>query len=911
MGGYKPIKIAAFETGLVKERPEFLLVNDAFTELENAYLWRQTIRKKSGKSLVGRLRRCYTEKTFFLTDASPWSFNLLVEQGYISAATVAGSPPVVITTPYAHNLENGDTIVISEVAGALGGDLNGNEYTVANVSTTTFEITETTANAYTSGGFWFSNDSLTSEPDAQIQCGSFEMTIGGETITDDGAGVLTGNTGSRDITDIDISGSPTLVVTTDTPHGLANGESITISGVNGALGGDLNGNSYTVANVAASTFEITQATANAYTGGGTYTVYTPASGTINYATGAVTLTHDHGTGTATTISYCYYPGLPVMGLRLRELNFVNIEDLVAFDTKYAYELASGAFRELVAGTQWNGSDSDFFWSVNYWVDASQNKLFWVGNGTAPATLDPIRYYNGTAWTDFTPYLDTAGMAGSPILWQAKVFLPFRGRMLMFNTWEGSTTGNAVNYKQRIRWSQIGTPINQAANGSWDSVAVGKGGFLDIPTSQDIIGAGFVRDNLVVFCERSTWVLRYTGRKFQPFEIEKVNTELGAESTFSLINFDTSLVGIGDKRIVSCDSFKCEPIDIKIPDFAIRIKNDNNGPSRVQGIRDIPKRLVYWAYPDSDHNQTSQGTYPAKRLVYNYEEDSWAIFRDSLTCMGTRWLVSDKTWNDFAETTDNWISWEKANFTWQDLQKNQPVIIGGNQQGYVHDLDSQTQNSPSLFITAITADGSTITSITMPNHNLDEFDIIEVSGIPAGTGYATAMNNQVFKVTPTGVDTVTLKYWNATDLEWQPFVTAEETYLGCGQAAVIDNFKITTRKFEHLDEGQKIQVGHIDTLFADTQSGDVTLRVFVDYLDTEPVNDGSDSFFNVTVPTTESSLDLARGTQVLVRSFCPTRGNFVQLSYTYSDEQMATSDALNEVVISAIVIWERMAGRLTI
>ena len=38
MAGYKPIKISGFETGLVQEREDFLLVEDAFPILENTYI---------------------------------------------------------------------------------------------------------------------------------------------------------------------------------------------------------------------------------------------------------------------------------------------------------------------------------------------------------------------------------------------------------------------------------------------------------------------------------------------------------------------------------------------------------------------------------------------------------------------------------------------------------------------------------------------------------------------------------------------------------------------------------------------------------------------------------------------------------------------------------------------------------
>jgi len=142
------------------------------------------------------------------------------------------------------------------------------------------------------------------------------------------------------------------------------------------------------------------------------------------------------------------------------------------------------------------------------------------------------------------------------------------------------------------------------------------------------------------------------------------------------------------------------------------------------------------------------------------------------------------------------------------------------------------------------------------------------------------------------------------------VTAAASYVGCGQVRVKDNFHITTRKFDKRKEGQKIQVGHVDTLFEDTSTGDVTLRVLVDYVPTA-VNTGADTFFNVNVPTTGSALDVQASTQYWIRSFCPTRGNFVQLDYTLSNAQMNSTDSSSNVVISAMVVWQRKAGRLTI
>ena len=54
MPGYQPLYIKGMETGLVQERQEFILPNDAYPILENAYLFREQIRRKQGYELLGR-----------------------------------------------------------------------------------------------------------------------------------------------------------------------------------------------------------------------------------------------------------------------------------------------------------------------------------------------------------------------------------------------------------------------------------------------------------------------------------------------------------------------------------------------------------------------------------------------------------------------------------------------------------------------------------------------------------------------------------------------------------------------------------------------------------------------------------------------------------------------------------------
>ncbi len=762
MAGYKPLRIVGNSTGLVEGREEFILPDDAYPSLVNAYVYRERIKRKQAFELLGRLRRILT------------------------------------------------TVVLGNFGSAGPG------------SGSIFIFTQLGINV--------------SEPDAQIQPGTVAEPL-----------VIT-------------FGAPISQTLTDT--------------------------------LGLGTFSITPA--------GVIT-----SATINYTTGEIFLVFSGAVGaSAATITGAYFPGIPVMGLRTRELTAPNNEQMVAFDQVYAYIFSGTAFQEFLPGTVWTGSDSDFFWSTNYWVGDGNLKIFWVMND-----VDPIRYTNGqpaTNWIDFTPTINSTG----GMLLNALVMLPFRGRLVVFNTTE--TDGTHTN---RIRWAAIGNPfsdlstiVNTINPNAWRDDIRGQGGFLDIPTSESIITVGFVRDNLVIYCERSTWQLRYTGRTIAPFQIEKVNTELGVEGTFSGVQFDTSLVGIGDKGVVECDSFKSERIDIKIPDLVMeQINNNNEGPKRVHGIRNFQTRLAFWIYP----NTASNGIYPDRRLVYNYENDSWAIFTDSLTALGTFQKITSRKWSD--QPT---FSWNQANFPWIDRPALFPSIMGGNQQGFVLYLDEQTTNQESLYIKNITGNTTTPTSINSPNHNLQTSDIIMITSIPTGTPFASSLNGGIFSVNRTGPDDFYLLKYDAASGQ---FITDQldppGTYIGGGLIRVRDNFSILSKKFNYMEEGKQYQLGYIDVLFDATAQGAISMFVYnnydVDYTtNTPPDNAENDTFFNSVVET-NSVTGINGGDKNWKRIFCPTNSNFVTIQWTLSNAQMNGVEQESDVQIDAQVIWSRVGGRLGI
>jgi hypothetical protein len=124
------------------------------------------------------------------------------------------------------------------------------------------------------------------------------------------------------------------------------------------------------------------------------------TGTINYATGDVTLLNSgQNNSNVHVYALSYYPTLPVMGLEDLILEVNQFPGTLAFDTSYSYNIntnqpyaisdvsfyknppATASYTNYVqkstdTATTWNGADYQQFWTVNY-----QGAL-WATNGIA-------------------------------------------------------------------------------------------------------------------------------------------------------------------------------------------------------------------------------------------------------------------------------------------------------------------------------------------------------------------------------------------------------------------------------------------------------------------------------------------------------------------------------------------------
>lgn len=594
-------------------------------------------------------------------------------------------------------------------------------------------------------------------------------------------------------------------------------------------------------------------------------------------------------GSTALTDVIYVPGLPVMGLLTLENRLVNEETLVAFDTAFSYifdgSVPPGTFIDFsfyksppaAANTiiNWSASDANLFWYTNY------QQAFWVTNNKpgfqnlettqqASATFgDGIRWHGQTltaadAWVNFLPQVDTANF-----LMGCLIILPYKGFLITLSTWEGPAFGAQQNFQQRARWNgpSLATPFysltpqnySGGANiNAWRSDIPGNGGFVDAPTAEAIVSAEFIKDTLIVYFERSTWQLRFTGISTLPFLWEKINTELGAESTFSVVPFDKTCIAIGNVGIHECDSVNVQRIDQKIPDEVFAIQNKNSGPERTFGVRDYFNQLVYWSFPyigqvffNDLPNPIYQFKFPNKLLVYNYIDGSFSFFNDAFTCFGYYQQSFDLQWqNDFTNWQDESRTWAVA----QD-QSQFPFVVGGNQQGFVEILMQQLGNAPSLLISQISFGLNTVT-ITSPDHNLTIGQFIKFSEASGTTGLV-GNSFEVIDFPPPTADQFTVQTFNAPG----------GVFTGSGEIIVKNNFNILTKRFNpFISQGQQVRLGFIDFYFFNSIDGQVSVDIFIDEDSSNPITTPPSGFIS-TVQV--SIINITNAVQAVITVSTPT------------------------------------------
>lgn len=447
-------------------------------------------------------------------------------------------------------------------------------------------------------------------------------------------------------------------------------------------------------------------------------------------------------------------------------------------------------------------------------------------------LTPPTYSTGLGWVNFCPPLSqfAFSIAETPAkqyyLVGARMIFPFKDRLLFFGPVIQTSSGSPIYLQDTVIYSQNGTPyytcsftgnpllvttvftpilvpINQTATApAYFEDSTGFGGFVSAGLNQPILTVGNNEDVLVVGFSNVQTKLVYTQNDLVPFNFFLTNSELGSASTFSSVIMDKGVIVKGSRGYTIADQTGARRIDLEVIDLVFETKLTNNGTERFCAQRDFINEWIYFTYPS---NQVSY-VYPNQTLLYNYRDDSWAIFNETYTTYGQFRPAAGLTWNS-APIWDTWNDpWDSGSNTLL-----QPQVIAGNQQGFiVFREDEATSEATSLYIQNIV--GNTITA---PNHCLNNGDYIVITGCLGTVG--PLVNGQIFQVSNTTTTTFFVS---------QP-PTLSGTYLGGGLITRFYIPFIQTKQFPVAwGMARKTRLGPQQYLFTTTTNAQVTLLIFL-------------------------------------------------------------------------------------
>lgn len=507
-------------------------------------------------------------------------------------------------------------------------------------------------------------------------------------------------------------------------------------------------------------------------GDGTLTGSAGGTGTINYTTGAWTLTFNAVVAANTNIYAHYYPNVsrPIMGLKQWDSESTGEHKLVAFDTRRAaiYNASTEVFDPICSVSQvlWVSTGgaipasfstgwaavspytqvfAPFSVSVTATVGANTETTTDDGAGNLPATtnvfdastvdyatgvialvLKGISTGNVTMTADLVGdyFTGTSANFFNTANWLAPAYAASNpGTMYIANnadpitTFDGTdlarppfpitqanytTFTNDINYcldldvyknrlllqrpfvrgdatvsGQSVRWSAINSPTNLIAD------VTGNGGELSAPTNDFIQSSEFLRDQLILLFNNSTWNFRFTGNDFSPFRIDKINTTKSTNAPYATVPYDERITAVGSKGLIATDGVNVQRYDNEVIDEFLKINQAKFAQCYATRFDTINQ--TWTLYPDAETNAQLS----TQILVYNFIENTWGTYDLALSCLGLFYVTADATWNDFGPSSANPTTWEQAEFSWDSYlsQELAPTLLGGALSGgYVYQMN---------------------------------------------------------------------------------------------------------------------------------------------------------------------------------------------------------------------------------
>lgn len=326
----------------------------------------------------------------------------------------------------------------------------------------------------------------------------------------------------------------------------------------------------------------------------------------------------------------------------------------------------------LAGDYFTGNQSNFFNATN-----------WLGDMYMVNNADPITTFDGTnLGRPAFPITLAHRQTGINDIATALDIDVYKNRFLVQRP---TLVGSGSPSGQSIRYSSVQNPTNLVAD------VPGNGGELSAPTDDFIQSSEFLRDQLLVFFTNSVWTFRFTGNSFDPFRWDKINNTKSTSAPYGTVAYDERVTAMGNKGLIACDGVNVQRYDMQIIDQFDKILQSRFQQCFGQRFDEINQTWI--CFPSEYATASPAGPILSDSiLIYNFFENTWAVYDISMSCLGTFMQTVDAKWDEFAVGqyyyNQGFVNWAACEFPWNQylLQNQAPILLGGGEDGMVYILD---------------------------------------------------------------------------------------------------------------------------------------------------------------------------------------------------------------------------------
>lgn len=363
----------------------------------------------------------------------------------------------------------------------------------------------------------------------------------------------------------------------------------------------------------------------------------------------------------------------------------------------------------------------------------------------------------------------------------------------------------ATYNQGVLYSGI-----RDSSGNGDKFNVAGAGLLQCDTYELMKGAVINGDFMVMNFQRSNWTLEKTRDAFNPYFSRKIPSVLGTDAGFSAVSWAYEVKSAGKTGLITTDGRQSLRFDNKIPYFTADDFDQELFELTYGGFDRINAQFLF-AYRSNLSNLSSDTQ--DKVLVYNYEENTFAINDQRFSVFGQTDLGQNLTWNQIDETQNPaWARWDQTEEIWNRIGINAQTqkTLAGDDLGFVYQIN-QDYDDYFVEISAITQAASAVVTVADSAFQIgDRVIFANVEGM-------TEINGMIGTISAASLTSITV---NIDSRNFTAYTTG-------GTVSKLIAFEAQMTTFNpYRAEGRMVYVSHLE-FYINSHGGDVTIDMYAD------------------------------------------------------------------------------------